>query len=144
VQWIWAALALQLTGYVVDVLWHALLGPSADPTTRSEMARHLATVHLPLYLGAAAVLVSTLVELLRRRAKEPPGTALPIAVGGAVLSVGAEAWHAASHMRLDTHTAPVAGILSAIGFVVVVIAMVVDVRRGTRRRAEAARHRRAA
>jgi hypothetical protein len=144
VQWIWLALALQLIGYVVDVLWHALLGPAAEPTTRSEMVRHLATVHLPLYIGAVTVLVSTLVELVRRRARAPLGMALPIAVAGAALSLGAEAWHAVSHLRLDTHAAPIAGILSGAGFLVVAIAMVIDVRRAARKRAEAARQRRAA
>jgi hypothetical protein len=43
--------------------------------------------------------------------------------------------HAASHLRLDTHTAPVAGILSVVGFLVVVIAMGL-VTRGQGRHAE--------
>ena len=55
-----------------------------------------------------------------------------VAVTGAVLSASAEAWHAYSHLRLDTHSAPVAGILSAIGFLVVVISM--SMFRGARRR----------
>jgi hypothetical protein len=68
---------------------------------------------------------------------------LPVAVGGAALSVTAEAWHAASHLRLDTHTAPVAGILSLAGFLVVVIALVIEVRSSSRN-ATATRERRAA
>jgi len=40
-----------------------------------------------------------------------------------VVSAGAEGWHAASHLRLDTHHAPVAGVLSFVGFLVVVVAM---------------------
>ena len=142
-QWIWVAIALQLIGYVVEVLWHALL-PGAEPTTRNEMARHLATVHLPLYVGAVSVLVSTLVELVRRRARGPLGMALKVAVAGAALSVGAEAWHAASHLRLDTHTAPIAGMLSAVGFLAAVIAVVIDARRAARKKADAAHQRRAA
>ena len=140
---IWLALALQLIGYVLDVLWHALSGPGAEPTTVADMARHLATVHLPLYVGALAVLVTTVIELVRRRARAPVRAALPVAVGGAALSVTAEAWHAASHLRLDTHTAPVAGILSLAGFLVVVIALVIEVRSSSRN-ATATRERRAA
>ena len=122
-RWIWAALALQLIGYVFDVVWHGLPRPGEEPTTRSEMTHHLATVHLPLYIGAVAVLVATSAELLRRRGRGPAGRALPFAVAGALISVGAEAWHAASHLRLDTHEAPVAGILSMIGFLVVLTAI---------------------
>jgi uncharacterized membrane protein YgdD (TMEM256/DUF423 family) len=123
VRWIWAALALQLSGYVFDIVWHGLLRAGEEPTTRSEMIRHLASVHLPLYIGAVAVLVATSVELLRRRASGAVARALRVAVAGAVLSVGAEAWHAASHLRLDTHEAPVAGMLSIAGFLVVVVAI---------------------
>jgi hypothetical protein len=97
-RWIGAALALQLIGYVFDVVWHAMLRPGAEPATFGEMARHLASVHLPLYIGAAMVLVSTVVELLRRRRRRPVGNALPIAVTGAVISCGAEGWHALSHL----------------------------------------------
>jgi hypothetical protein len=53
-----------------------------------------------------------------------------------VLSASAEAWHAYSHLRLDTHSAPVAGILSVIGFLVVVIAMLLSHRGRGRRVAE--------
>jgi len=143
-RWIGAALALQLIGYVFDVLWHAVLQPGAEPTTLGEMARHLATVHLPLYIGAAMAVVSTVRELLRRRGRGPVGTALPIAVAGAVVACGAEAWHAMSHLRLDTHAAPVAGVVSVIGFFVAVGAMLADIRARGRRNADTARTRRAA
>jgi hypothetical protein len=116
--WIWASLALQFAGYVVDVIWHGLLQPGVEPTTVEEMARHLGTVHLPLYIGAVSVLVSTARAFLRSH-----GPAVSIAFAGTVLSAGAEAWHAYSHLRLDTHTAPFAGILSVIGFLVAVVAM---------------------
>lgn len=120
--WVWGALALQLAGYVFDVSWHALR-PEAEPKTVEAMLRHLLTVHLPLYVGAASVLLATLVALVRasRRSTAPP--ALAVAAGGAVVSAAAEAWHAASHLRLDTHTAPLAGILSVVGFLIVVVAM---------------------
>ena len=44
--WIWAALALQFAGYVVDVLWHALASPGREPTTAAGMVRHLGTFTL--------------------------------------------------------------------------------------------------
>ena len=83
------------------------------------MVRHLATVHLPLYVGVACVLVATLVALARSPGHAVSGLALPIAVAGAVLSAGAEAWHGYSHLQMDTHTGPVAGTLSVVGFLVV-------------------------
>jgi hypothetical protein len=135
--WIWASLVVQCSGYLVDIVWHGLLSPGVEPTTVGEMGRHLATVHLPLYLGATSVLVSTGTAFLRERRRGAPNRALSIAVAGAVLSAGAEAWHAASHLRLDTHTAPIAGILSVVGFLVVVLAISLSGRR--RQRAAGAR-----
>lgn len=123
--WVWASLALQFLGYVLDVAWHGLVRPGVEPATVSDMAHHLATVHLPLYAGALSVLVSTW-RALRRRIGRSPAIALRVALAGALLSTGGEAWHASSHLRLDTHTAPVAGGLSAAGFLVVVIAMSVS------------------
>ena len=117
-NWIWWAVSLQALGYFIDVVWHGLLSDGVEPSTFREMARHLATVHLPLYVGCASVLVATAVALIHRT-REP---AVAIAFAGAVLSAAAEAWHAYSHLQLDTQHAPVAGILSGIGFVVVVVA----------------------
>jgi hypothetical protein len=51
--WIRAALALQLAGLAFDGLWHGLLRPGVEPATFAEMLVHLASVHLPLYLGVA-------------------------------------------------------------------------------------------
>ena len=48
--WIWAALGLQLVGYVIDVAWHGLVSPVIEPATRADMIRHLITVHAPLYI----------------------------------------------------------------------------------------------
>ena len=121
--WIWAALILQGLGYLVDVVWHGLLHPGTEPSTAGEMVRHLGTVHLPLYIGAVSVAISTSWALSSEIKQSRPGIALPIAVGGAVVSAGAEAWHAYSHLRLDTHSAPLAGTLSVLGFLVVVVAM---------------------
>src|SRR5919198_3681331 len=131
--WVWASLILQALGYVFDAVWHGLLHPGVEPTTMGDMVRHLATVHLPLYLGAVSVLVSTSRALLRQVRRSATGLAMPIAVAGAVLSTAAEAWHAYAHLHLDTQSAPLAGTLSVLGFLVVVITMVLS--RGGRRRA---------
>ncbi len=139
--WIWIALGVQLLGYVVDVVWHGLVSPGVEPATVGEMARHLGTAHLPLYVGTAGVVVATATALVRATRR---GIALPIACVGAVVSAAAEAWHAASHLRLDTHSAPVAGMLSAVGFVVVVVAMSPSGWRGRRRAAATGDGRRAA
>jgi hypothetical protein len=142
--WVWASLILQSLGYVFDAVWHGLLNPGVEPQTVGQMARHLSTVHLPLYIGAVSVLVSTSTALVLNILRSPTGIALPIACAGSVLSVGAEAWHAYSHLRLDTHSAPVAGTLSFVGFLVVVIAMSLSSGRRRRRSADKANARRAA
>jgi hypothetical protein len=121
--WIWLSLLLQFLGYVLDAVWHGLLHPGVEPATVAEMVRHLGTVHLPLYVGAVSAAVSTSWALSSEIKQSRPGLALPIAVGGALMSAGAEAWHAYSHLRLDTHSAPLAGTLSVLGFLVVVVAM---------------------
>src|SRR6266567_2749042 len=131
--WIWMSLILQFFGYVFDAIWHGLLSPGVEPTTAGEMVRHLGTVHLPLYIGAASVLVSTSRALVRQARRSASGIAMTVAFAGAVLSAAAEAWHAYSHLRLDTHSAPIAGALSVIGFFVVVIAMAVSSGRWRRR-----------
>ena len=134
-RWVWASLILQAFGYGFDAVWHGLLHPGVEPTTMGAMVRHLGTVHLPLYIGAVSVLVSTSRALLRQSRRAAPSLALPIAVAGAMLSTAAEAWHAYAHLHLDTHSAPIAGVLSVIGFLVVIIAMALS--RGARRRAAA-------
>ena len=121
--WIWIFMMVEFVGLTLDALWHGVLHRDFEAGTVGEMARHLTTVHLPLYVGAASVLVATANALVRRIRRSTAGVALPIAFAGAVLSAGAEAWHAWSHLRLDTHGAPIAGILSVVGFLVVVIAL---------------------
>lgn len=142
--WIWASLIVQGLGYVYDVVWHGLLNPGFEPATTADMMRHLFTVHLPLYIGAASLLVSTSVALLRHIRRSHAGLALPAAFAGAVLSAGAEAWHAASHLRLDTHSGPIAGTLSFVGFLVVLVALSLSSRRRRRDGVDTAKRRRAA
>jgi hypothetical protein len=150
--WIWAALTLQLLGYVVDAIWHGLVNPGVEPTTAREMARHLLTVHAPLYLGAACVLLAILraVAHRARRSGVPAaphvagGGVLIVALGGALLSAGAEAWHAYAHLHLDTHAAPIAGGLSLVGYLVAVGATIIEGRRARRRGSDSLSRRRAA
>ena len=150
--WIWIALTLQLAGEIVDVIWHGLAGPRAEPTTAGEMARHLRTVHLPLYLGAAGVLITTARALLRQLAipSAPDGSrpasrvALSVALAGAVLSAAAESWHAYSHMHLDTRHAPLAGSLSVVGYLVAIAGTIWAGRRERRRGGGSLARRRAA
>ena len=122
-RWIWASISLQAVGYLVDIVWHGLLRPGVEPSTVGDMARHLGTVHLPLYIGSVSVLVSVSGALLRQIRRAAPGVALPMAFAGAALSAGAEAWHAFSHLHLDTRHAPIAGTMSGVGFLAVVVAI---------------------
>ncbi len=90
------------------------------------------------------MLVSTSTALLRQARRSAIGIAMTVAFAGAVLSAAAEAWHAYSHLRLDTHSAPIAGALSVIGFFVVVIAMAMSSGRWRRRTVDATNERHAA
>jgi hypothetical protein len=69
---------------------------------------------------------------------------LAVALAGAVLSVGAEAWHAWSHLHLDLAHAPLAGMLSLVGYVVVTGATIVGGRRARRQGLESVSRRHAA
>jgi hypothetical protein len=122
-SWIWTAIVVQFMGFVFDALWHGLLRPGMEPQTFNEMVRHLVTVHLPLYVGALGLLVTTGRAMFQRVRPSEVGPALPIAFGGALLSTAAEAWHAYSHLQMDTHTGPIAGSLSFVGFLVAVTAV---------------------
>ena len=122
VRWIRAAIFLQLAGDIVDAVWHGMLHPRIEPRDVGEMVRHLLTVHLPVYAGALAVLLATGVALARRLRYSTPGVALPVAFAGALVSAGAEAWHAYVHLTLQAHGGPVAGTVSFLGFLVVVVA----------------------
>jgi lipopolysaccharide export LptBFGC system permease protein LptF len=140
--WVWISLLVQGLGYAFDALWHGTLRPGAEPATYEAMLRHLLRVHLPLYVGAASLLIATATLLTRRR--HGARVAARVAFAGAVLSVGAEVWHAASHLQLDTHAGPVAGTLSFVGFVIALGAMVFSRRRRRRDAVDASRDRHAA
>ncbi|MBM4441100.1 MAG: hypothetical protein FJ027_11820 [Candidatus Rokubacteria bacterium] len=122
-SWISIAMLVQLAGYAFDALWHGVLFSGDEPATVPEMIRHLATVHAALYAGVAGLLIGTAVALAYGLRRGAAGVALPVAFGGALLSTAAEAWHAASHLALDTHAGRIAGGLSFAGYLVVVAAM---------------------
>jgi hypothetical protein len=143
-MWIWTSLIVQSLGYIYDAVWHGLLNPGFEPTSRAEMTRHLLTVHLPLYIGAASLVASTSVALLHHVRRSEWGLTEAAASAGAVLSAGAEVWHAASHLHLDTHSGPIAGTLSFIGFLVALVAVSLSTTRGRRRRGDTEKRRHAA
>jgi hypothetical protein len=149
--WIWAALGLQLTGYAIDFAWHGLVNPDAEPATRRDMIRHLTTVHAPLYIGTACVFLAIVRAMAHRTSRFFPGAPhalaggpLVVALAGAVLSVGAEAWHAYEHLQLDTRHAPLAGSLSVVGYLVAAIATIVGGRRARRHGSDSVSRRHAA
>jgi hypothetical protein len=122
-RWVWAAVALQLGGLVYDAAWHGLLHPGVEPQTRREMAIHLVTVHLPLYVGVLSVFVTTLSALVGQLRRSSARPAWWVAAFGASVSLVGETWHAVSHLQLDTHAGPVAGSLSPVGLILVAAAL---------------------
>ncbi|HYE91060.1 MAG TPA: hypothetical protein VEA38_08580 [Terriglobales bacterium] len=133
-SWISTAMLVQLAGYAFDALWHGVLFSGEEPETFADMVQHLTTVHLPLYAGVIGVLTVTSVALAYGIRRSAAGVALPVAFGGALISTAAEAWHAISHLRLETHTGPIAGSLSFLGFLIVAGAMLLwRGKRGRRR-----------
>lgn len=142
-MWIWTSLIVQTLGYMYDAAWHGLLNPGFEPTSRAEMTRHLLTVHLPLYIGVASLAASTSVALLHH-VRSQWGLTPAAAFAGAVLSAGAEVWHAASHLRLDTHSGPIAGTVSFIGFLVALVAVFLSTTRRRRGHGDMGKRRHAA
>jgi hypothetical protein len=122
-KWIWAALAVQLGGLAYDAVWHGLLHPEFEAKTVDEMVIHLTTVHLPIYIGALSVLVTTAWALADQIRQSKTGIALPVAFAGALVSTAGEIWHAYTHLQLSTHSGPIAGITAVFGFIVVVTAL---------------------
>jgi FtsH-binding integral membrane protein len=122
-KWIWAALTVQLFGLAFDAVWHGLLNPDFEAVTVDQMISHLSTVHLPLYIGVLSVFVSTAWALIDQMRRSKIGVALPVAFAGALVSTAGEIWHAYTHLQLSTHSGPIAGITSSLGFIVVVTAL---------------------
>jgi hypothetical protein len=119
---VWVALAVQGGGLLFDVAWHAL-NRDFNPVTVDQMLTHLGTVHLPIYIGAVAVLLTTVLALIDQARRSSVGIARPAAVAGALVATSGEAWHAYTHLQLSTHGGPVAGMVGLIGFLTVLIAV---------------------
>ena len=137
---IWASVVLELVGLGVDALWHGLLHPEFEGTSRGEMARHLLGVHLLLYLGVLALLATTLTALIARARAGRVGLATPVMVAGAVAQTTGEVWHAWSHLEMRPNPAP--ELMGFVGLAAVVIALLVSRRGGPSaalRRGEGAR-----
>src|SRR5262245_41466591 len=122
--WIAISACIQLSGLALDATWHGLLNPEFEAATLSQMVRHLASVHLLLYIGVVSVLLSTGWALLDQIRRGERGLALPVAFAGAGLSTAGEAWHAYEHLQLRiTHSAAIAGSTAFLGLVIVVGAL---------------------
>ena len=130
--WMWAALVLQLFGLALDAVWHGLINPNFEAVTAEQMVAHLSTVHLPIYIGVLSVLISTTWALVDQMRQSKLGVAMPVAFAGALVSTIGEIWHAYTHLQLNTHSGPIAGTMSSLGFIVVVTALWLSGRRGHR------------
>src|SRR5262252_8687192 len=118
---IWTALGVQLAGLLIDIVWHAVHS-DFEPTTVEQMLVHLGTIHIPIYVGVVCVLLATSWALIDQARRPPIGAAFPVAFVGALISTIGETWHAYMHLKLDTHGAPIAGIVAFAGFLIVVVA----------------------
>ena len=122
--WIWISACIQFSGLAFDATWHGLVNPGFEAVTVSQMVRHLASVHLLLYVGVVSVLLSTGWALLDQLRRAERGLALPVAFAGAILSTAGEVWHAYEHLQLSiTHSAAIAGSTAFIGLGIIVAAL---------------------
>lgn len=127
-RWIWAFVVVEALGLAVDALWHGLVHGDFEAKTAAEMMRHLATVHLPLYIGVLGLLVSTTWAVFASARRAKIGLALPSALVGAVVQTIGEAWHAYSHLELRPN--PIPELVGLIGLLAVIIAMLASRRAG--------------
>ena len=121
---IWTSVIVELLGLAVDAPWHGLLHPEFEGTTRAEMARHLLSVHLLLYVGVVALLVTTLTALVARARGGRVGVATPVMVAGAVAQTTGELWHAYSHLAMRPNPAP--ELLGFVGLAAVMVALLLS------------------
>src|SRR5206468_12189306 len=122
-------LGVRLAGLIVDLVWH-VLHSDFEATTTEQMLVHLGTVHIPIYVGVLCVVLTTAWALIDQARRPPIGAAFPVAFVGAFISMAGEAWHAYTHLRLDTHSRPTAAGTSFEGLLIVVAAMWANARRG--------------
>jgi hypothetical protein len=138
-SWIWAAVIVEIIGLAVDALWHGVLSPDVEPRPHAEMVRHLATVHLVLYVGVAMIFASTVSALVEQARRGDVGIALPVAVVGAAVQLGGEIWHAYSHLRFRPN--PLPELAGFVGLAVVIAATLSSARSARGLAMEARAHR---
>jgi hypothetical protein len=88
---IWAALAVQFAGLIVDIVWHALHS-DFEARTVEQMAVHLGTI-ISRSTGVLCVLLATAWALIDQARRSPIGAAFPVAPSRDDLG-GGETWHA--------------------------------------------------
>jgi hypothetical protein len=132
--WIWAALVLYWIGVAYDIAWHGFIQPGFEADTFAEMLQHLRTVHLPIYLGVAALVVTTAWALVDHVRRGRRGVAAPLAFVGGLLAAVGEGWHAYSHLQLTTHVGPLAFSLGVVGMLIVLGALIAGGRAERRER----------
>lgn len=122
-SWIWTFVIVQGLGLTIDAVWHGLLHPDFEPPTYRDMVWHLATVHLPLYLGVVGLFGSVAWAVSDRGRRSTGGLPLLVAFVGAAVQLAGEMWHAYSHLQF--RPTPVPELIGVIGFAVVIGATVV-------------------
>jgi hypothetical protein len=136
-SWVWTFVGVQAAGVVVDAIWHGWLHPEFEPQSVAETVRHLATVHLLLYLGVLGLCGVTAAAVFGPLRRNGAGLAPPIAFTGALLQLGGEIWHASVHLQLRPSPVPE---LIGFGGLALVIGATVAASHGARRgTADAAR-----
>ena len=128
--YIWAALTVEIIGLAIDALWHGVLAEEVEPQTWVEMVRHLATVHLVLYVGVGALFLATAWALVDQVRHARAGAAPSIALAGATMQVIGEIWHAASHLHLQPNPTP--ELAGFVGLALVIVATAAEGRRARR------------
>ena len=122
-RWIWTFVVVQLIELGLDAVWHGALSRGVEPETFAEMVRHLATVHLPLYIGVLGLFVSAIWAAADPGQRAETGLALPLIVAGATVQLAGEVWHAYSHLTFRPNPFP--ELAGFIGLVVVIGATIV-------------------
>jgi len=105
-RWIWTFVVVQLIGLGIDAAWHGALSPGVEPDTLAQMVRHLATVHLPLYIGVLGLFVTAIWAAADPARRAEAGLALSLIVAGATVQLAGEVWHAYSHLAFRPNPFP--------------------------------------
>jgi hypothetical protein len=136
---IWTVVIVQVIGLTIDAVWHGLLHPDFEAQTYGDMVWHLATVHLPLYLGVVGLFGVVAWAVFDRARRSTNGLPLLVAFAGSAVQLVGEIWHAYSHLQL--RPTPVPELIGFIGLAVVIGATVVAGRVARGARADARIHR---